>query len=180
MTTQVKKTKERDALTLLVADHDKVQELFAAFEKAMGQGDLGAKAELADQLCLELAVHAAVEDQVFYPAVAKAIHEGDLLGEAVVEHGEAKHLMSRLASMEAEDPLYDPTVRVLFEYVMHHVREEQDKLFPKVKRSDLDLEALGKEIQERKKALLDEAEANGYADLLSAAEGGYLKRNPKA
>ncbi len=142
-----------DAIALLLEDHKKVQKLFKDFEKIKEEDSDDGKQSLVKQICNELTIHTQVEEEIFYPAAREAIDEQDLLDEAEVEHASAKELIAQLQSMEADDELYDATVTVLGEYVNHHIKEEQDEMFPKVKKAKLDVQALGEEIMQRKQEL---------------------------
>ena len=146
-------TATRDALGFLKDEHEQVSRLFDEFERvAHGRGgsDLQRKGDLATEICRQLENHASLEEEIFYPAAAEAIDDDELIPEARVEHQSAKELIGRIERMDADEELYDATVRVLGEYVRHHVREEEDELFPKVKRSGLDLQALGERLRERR------------------------------
>ena len=147
--------REKDAVKLLTADHKEVKALFKDYDKL---AESGAKAQeretLARQICLMLTVHATTEEEIFYPAARKAIKEKDLLDEAEVEHASAKELIAQIESSTPSDPLYDAKVKVLGEYIDHHVKEEENELFPKVQKSKADLAALGEEIAARKDELL--------------------------
>jgi hemerythrin superfamily protein len=149
--------KAQDAIKLLKADHDEVDELFAQYEKQKKKNG-GQKSELIEKICTALTVHAQIEEEIFYPAAYDALDEdGDeLLDEAEVEHASIKSLVEQLQSMGADDELCDAKVKVLSEYVKHHVKEEEGELFPKVKKTDLDLDALGSELAERKSELMAE------------------------
>lgn len=126
----------RDAIQLLRADHRKVQELFGQFEKAR---DEGRKAELAENICAELKVHAQIEEEIFYPAARDALKDEDLLDEAAVEHASAKDLIAQIEQTQPSEELFNAKVTVLGEYIKHHVKEEQNELFRKLKRTKLDL-----------------------------------------
>ena len=147
--------REKDAVKLLTADHKEVKALFKDYDKL---AESGAKAQeretLARQICLMLTVHATTEEEIFYPAARKAIKEKDLLDEAEVEHASAKELIAQIESSTPSDPLYDAKVKVLGEYIDHHVKEEENELFPKVQKSKADLASLGEEIAARKDELL--------------------------
>ena len=140
-----------DALALLKADHEHVSRLFADFERAVhgrGGNGLQRKTDLATEICRQLQLHAVIEEEVFYPAVAQAIEDDELIPEATVEHQSAKDLIARIERMDPEDELYDATVMVLGEYVRHHVGEEEQELFPQVRRSRLDLRELGSRMRD--------------------------------
>jgi hemerythrin superfamily protein len=145
----------RNALQLLRADHRKVEGLFAQFEKA--RSDMR-KEHLAQQICAELTVHAAIEEEILYPAARTALRAaGELLDEASVEHASAKELIRQIEGVDQTDGMFDAKVKVLGEYVKHHVKEEQNELFPKLRKSRLDLKALGLMMSERKQELMQGA-----------------------
>lgn len=146
-----------DAIALLKNDHKEVMTLFKTYEKMhKAEGPAAERSALATEICRMLTVHATIEEEIFYPAVRAAGVDADLLDEAQVEHASAKELIAQIESMDADDALYDAKVTVLGEYVDHHVAEEQDELFPKVRKAKLDLKALGEELQSRKDELAGE------------------------
>lgn len=143
-----------DALELLDADHRAVKSLFDEFRQLSVHKASGSKRRaVAEQICLELTIHTRLEDEIFYPRVREAIRDDDLLDEAEVEHAGAKELIAQILSMKAEDELYDAKVTVLGEYVDHHVKEEREEMFPKVRRSGLDLAGLGERLRVRRQEL---------------------------
>jgi hemerythrin superfamily protein len=142
-----------DAIALLTQDHRDVEKMFKEFEKAKKADDVGAKADLAQRICAALTAHAEIEEEVFYPAARKAIEDEAVMDEAEVEHGGIKRLVEELKEMEPGDDLYEAKMTVLTEYVQHHVKEEEGEMFPKVKKANLDLKALGTEMMERKKEI---------------------------
>lgn len=148
-----------NAVKLLKADHKDVAALFQQFETA----DEEEKGGLAGQVCQLLAVHAQIEEEILYPAARDALEEddADLVDEATVEHASVKDLVSQIESADPADDLFDAKVKVLGEYVTHHVKEEEGELFPKLEKTDLDLEELGKELAERKAELLSAAGGDG-------------------
>ena len=149
-----KDDQEQDALALLTADHEAVKTLFEEFEDLTEQEDVDErKAELVQQICNELTVHAQVEEEVFYPAVREAIDDDALMDEADVEHASAKDLIAQLEGMSPGDDHYDAKVAVLGEYVNHHVDEEEGEMFDKVRESEIDTAALGVEMAARKSEL---------------------------
>lgn len=141
------------ALDLLEEDHQQVDGFFDEYETLE---DVGEKERMALKICLALTVHAQIEEEIFYPAAREAIERAELIDEAIVEHASAKQLIAEIEEMDANDELYDAKVRVLGEQVRHHIEEEEDELFPQIESSELDLEALGKKMAERKAALLKE------------------------
>jgi hemerythrin superfamily protein len=141
-----------DAITMLKDDHKAVEQLFKRFEKA-GPRAYVEKRDIVDRIIEELSVHAAVEEQLFYP-VARATVPGteDLALEAIEEHGVAKWVLAELEKMSPEDERFDAKVNVLIENVRHHIEEEEQDLFPKV-RDELgrnDLSELGEAMAKAK------------------------------
>jgi len=144
----------KDAITLLTEDHKKVKKLFADFAKlAKGDGSDKAKAEVVRQICMELTIHAQAEEKIFYPAVRAAIKDDDLMDEADIEHAGAKNLIAQLEAMTPAHDHYDATVTVLGEIIDHHVKEEEEKMFPKAKKAKVDTAALGAALTQRKHEL---------------------------
>ena len=91
---------------------------------------------------MELSIHAELEEQVFYPAVRGPVKDEDLMDEAVLKHASAKELIAQIMEMDPDDCLYDAKVKVLSEQIEHHVGEEEDDMFPKVRKGKVDLVAL--------------------------------------
>ena len=149
------KTGPMDAIALLKADHKQVAEWFDQFESARSDE---IKQTLAHQICAALTVHATIEEEIFYPAFLEATGETDLHHEAEIEHQGVKNLIAEIEESDPEDEYRDARVTVLAELIRHHVNEEEqrDGMFAKAKESDMDLEALGEELQARKDELVDE------------------------
>ena len=147
-----------DAIDLLKQDHDRVEKAFKEFEKTDRQ-DAEACRRLIEGVCRELTVHTMLEEEIFYPAVREAIGDEDLMNEAAVEHETARMLLEQLDNMETDDPNYFATFTVLGEYVRHHVREEQDEMFPAARKAGLDLAALGERMRARRDELAAQEEA---------------------
>lgn len=144
------KTTEIDAIDLLTQDHKTVKSLFEQYE-ALGDRAVVDKKKLATKICLELTKHASAEEEIFYPAVRAASEENeDLIDEAMVEHASAKDLIAQILSMDPANELYNAKMKVLSEQIDHHVREEEDKMFPKARKAKLDLASLGEAILTRK------------------------------
>ena len=158
-----------NALSLLRADHARVIDLFDQFEQMKDDVDEQDKDALVARICGELIVHTAVEEEIFYPEARAAVDEDDLFDEATVEHASAKDLIAQLGEMEPGDELYDAKVKVLGEYVKHHVDEEQNALFPKVEEAGMDLVELGTRLAQRKAELMDEI-GLAYLDALVPQE----------
>ncbi len=151
-------SENQDAVALLKADHRAVEELFAKYDKASGDGR---KKSLAEEICKELTIHAMIEEEIFYPACEGKVEE-DLLKEAYVEHDGAKILIAQIETGGPDDEFYDAKVTVLREQIEHHVEEEEKRLeglFSQARKAGLDMEDLGKQLAARKKELLAEADA---------------------
>jgi hemerythrin superfamily protein len=149
---------KQDAIALLKADHRKVEELFEQFEGARGDGK---KRKIALQICMELTVHAKIEEEIFYPACEGKI-EDDLLKEAYVEHDGAKVLIAEIEAGTPSDEFYDAKVKVLSEQIEHHVQEEEARMegmFSQARKAGLDMDALGDQLRSRKDELMREYEA---------------------
>ena len=145
-----------NAIDLLKRDHDDVDKMFAQYEDLKEGGSGGDKEMLVAEICDALTVHAQIEEEIFYPAARSALDDDDgkdLLDEAAVEHQTLKDLIARLEAAPTDDPLYDAGVKVLSEYVKHHVKEEENELFPKIKSSSMDTAAIGKKLADRKEQL---------------------------
>ena len=157
-------SKPRDAIALLKNDHREVEELFEQFEKASGDGR---KEKLAQQICLELSVHAAIEEEIFYPACEGKVDE-DLLKESYVEHDAAKILIAQISSGQGEnDEFFDSKVKVLSEEIEHHVEEEEKRmegLFAQAKKAGLDMDALGEQLALRKAELTEQFKSTGIPE----------------
>jgi hemerythrin-like domain-containing protein len=140
------KSKPVSAIALLMEDHDYVKKAFRAFEKI----DEEDQPALVRQVLQALKVHTRIEEEVFYPAVRKAIKDQDLMNEAEVEHDSAKVLIRQLERMKPSDPKFAATFTVLGEYVNHHVKEEESEMFPKARRARVNLKGLGAKLMGRK------------------------------
>jgi hemerythrin superfamily protein len=141
----------KDAVAMLRADHKKVSELFEQFEKSRSASR---KKALVAEICMELTIHARLEEEIFYPAVKAALRDRELVPEATVEHASVKDLISQVQDAEPVGEEYDAKVKVMSEYVKHHVKEEQNEMFPKVKKTRLDMEALAAQMAARKAELM--------------------------
>jgi hemerythrin superfamily protein len=149
-----------DAIALLKADHREVEELFAKFESASGDGK---KQRIAEQICTELKIHTLIEEEIFYPALEGKIDE-ELLSEAYVEHDGAKVLINDIMAGGPDDEFYDAKVKVLSEEIEHHVKEEEapgEGMFAQARKTDADLVALRDQMTARKDALMQQAETSG-------------------
>jgi len=144
----------KDAIALLKADHEAMSQLFAEYEKTRS---VNKKKGLVAQICTALSVHAQIEEEIFYPDVKAALKDKLLVPEATVEHAGVKDLIAQLEGVEPDGEMYDAKVKVLSEYVRHHVKEEQNDMFPKAKNSSLDMVELGARMAARKDELLAQA-----------------------
>ncbi len=155
---------KQDAVALLKNDHRTVEQLFKSYEEAQATS---AKTELARQICMELIIHTHLEEEVFYPACRENGVEDDIMDEAQVEHDGAKVMIADLLEGSPEDHYYDAKVKVLKEYIRHHVNEEEksDGIFAKARQASLDLEELGTQLKSLKEELTAEGDAVAEAPL---------------
>lgn len=149
----------KDACDLLDADHRNVKKMFKEYEElsqSRARSATQKKKELAERICMELTVHTQIEEEIFYPALREAMRETDKLDEAEVEHQSAKELIAQIQGAEPDDRV-DAKVKVLGEYVDHHVKEERNEIFPKARSArKLDLVAMRDELEARKEELMTE------------------------
>lgn len=152
---------DKNAIALLKEDHRAVEKLFKEFEEAKGEGR---KEKLARRICLELSIHTKIEEEIFYPACEGKVDE-DLLKEALVEHDAAKLLIAEIeAGNGKSDDFFDAKVKVLSEEIEHHVEEEEKELFPEVRKADIDLDAVGEQLADRKSELLKDFKKSGVPE----------------
>lgn len=149
-----RKAASKDATALLKEDHKRVAGLFEEFEKASSDTR---KMALVAQICQELTVHAQIEEEIFYPAVKAALKDHEMVPEATVEHASVKDLIAAVEGKTPFGEMYDARVKVMGEFVKHHVKEEEKEMFAKVRKTDLDLKALGEQMAARKEELMANA-----------------------
>jgi hemerythrin superfamily protein len=144
-----------DAITLLKNDHRTVEELFERYEKTGPRGKK-AKRSIADKIIRELSIHAEIEEMIFYPSVRSWVPEetSDVL-EALEEHNVVKWLLADLERMSPNDERFDAKMSVMMESVRHHVKEEQNEMFPKVRKTmpRSALNELGARLEQGKKVV---------------------------
>jgi hemerythrin-like domain-containing protein len=148
----------RSAFDVLEEDHREVEEWFDEYDE-LKDSDEDRKADLAEKICLALKVHAQIEEEIFYPQARQASQDNDLIDEALVEHSTVKNLIGEIEEMEVGEELYDAKIRVLGEMVKQHIKEEEEELFPELQSTKMDLDAVGKELAERKQELMAEMSA---------------------
>jgi hemerythrin superfamily protein len=145
-----------NVIQALMKDHKRVKQIFEEFENLHGGRTAQKKPALVAQICQALTVHAQVEEEVVYPAFKEHRSMQALISEAQEEHHVAKMLLSELDEIQPEEERYDAKVKVLSEYVLHHVKEEEKEVFPQAQKrlSAKRLEALGEQVEARRKALM--------------------------
>jgi hemerythrin superfamily protein len=166
-----------DAIALLKQDHREVEEWFAQFEKSRSESK---KRDLAQKICMALTAHTMIEEEIFYPAFLEATDETDIHHEAEIEHDGAKKLIAQIQSSDPTDDYFDARVTVLSEMIKHHVKEEEkrDGMFAKAKQADMDMKALGEELQSRKKELM--GDKNSLARMAQEAGAATMMAGRKA
>src|SRR6187397_935139 len=148
-----RKNPKQTAFTLLKADHDKVKKLFDKFEKA----DDSSKGEIVAEAIQELKIHAAIEEQVFYPALRHQMDDEEgLMDEADEEHHVAKFLIAELEQMKGDENHWEAKFTVLAENVRHHIKEEEGKLFKEARKTEIDFDVLGSQMAHLKEKLMEE------------------------
>jgi hypothetical protein len=171
-----------DALTLLKADHERVDQMFKRYDR-MKEGD-ERKQDLVQQILEEVRVHAQVEEEIFYPALRARFEEGgkeketDLLDEADVEHETVKWLMEQLDGEQSDEATRDARVKVMGEYIRHHVEEEEGQIFKAARKVGVDFEELGRRMDARKRQLKGEEPADQEA-MTAEGEGGMQVSEPE-
>ncbi len=145
-----------DALQLLMAEHREVKAMFQQYQTLVDAGGKGdERMLLASQICVALTVHTQMEEEILYAAARTVLtKDEDIVDEAYVEHAGAKNLIAQLKTMTSDQPLFDAKVKVLGEYIDHHVKEEETEFFPKLYRTSLDLDAMADQLAVCKKQLM--------------------------
>jgi hemerythrin superfamily protein len=141
---------EDQAIAVVKADHDKLRGLFEAFEKA---DTAAGKKSIVRQTLTELKLHAAIEEEIFYPAVRQHV-TGKVMNEADEEHHVARVLVAELESGTADPGHIDAKFTVLAENVRHHMNEEEEQMLPRAQEMSIDLEALGRRMIARREELI--------------------------
>jgi hemerythrin superfamily protein len=145
--------KPADAIDILSQDHRSVKELFKEFARLEGVAPTSARIALVQDICTQLSIHTALEEELFYPAVRKAVNENNLVNVAEIEHETSRFIIQQLLPARDDDAYLQAKVTVLREYTQHHINEEENEIFPRVKKTQLDLAALGQKLMERRMAL---------------------------
>jgi hemerythrin superfamily protein len=168
--TQTMKKQAPDAIDLLDADHLAVNALFQSYRELVRKraGAIKRRA-LAEEICMELTIHAKLEEELFYPAVREALCDDDLVDEAEDQHGSQRDFVAQILSAPPDDELYDARVAVLSEYVERHVRQEREEVFNRVLATRLDLQSLARAITARRAELREVSDALREAALAATS-----------
>jgi hemerythrin superfamily protein len=150
----------KDAIAVLKAQHREVEKLFDQFKKARGEDR---QAKLSRQICTELKIHTRIEEELLYPKAHDELSDATLVDEAYVEHNAAKDLIAEIEKTDVSDEMFEARMQVLEEQIRHHVKEEEGELFPKLRKTDMDLKAIGEALQQRTTALKAEMGRDGRA-----------------
>ena len=161
------------AIELLESDHRKVEMLFEQYEEEK-EGDEETKRSIAERICKELTAHAQLEEELFYPWLRENLDEEEMemVEEAYVEHASAKDLIAQIEAGGTIDAAYDAKVKVLQEYIKHHVEEEENEIFEAVRDKQEELDEVGQEMHARKAELMEQLGlmAEGDEDMMMAAQ----------
>lgn len=156
---RTRRTGQRDplAVQLLKKDHREVEGWFDEYEQLEDESE---KQELFNRIALALKVHTKIEEQIFYPEERGDV-EDDMLDEALVEHDGAKKLIAEIEAMKPDEDLYDAKVKVLGEYIKHHVKEEEQPggIFSQAKKGDEDLDEMGDRLKDLKEELMQKMDS---------------------
>ena len=167
------------AIELLESDHRKVEMLFEQYE-AEKEGDEETKRSLAERICKELTAHAQLEEELFYPWLRENLDEEEMemVEEAYVEHASAKDLIAQIQAGGEIDGAFDAKVKVLQEYIKHHVQEEENEIFEAVSGEQEELDELGQEMHARKAELMEQLGLmdDEMMEQMAAQQGGRGKR----
>lgn len=143
-----------DAIELLEADHLALHRLFEAYAALLAHGAPASRRQaLAEQICMAITLHDRLEDDIFYPAARDAIGDDELMEEADAAHASTRDLVAQLLCLKPHDERYDAKLGVLGDCTARHVADERNRLFPRVRRSGLDLGELGLRMAERQREL---------------------------
>jgi hemerythrin-like domain-containing protein len=136
----------QNAIELLESEHKEAKKLFHHYEVVKDYASPSEKLGIAKEVCGSLLIHMEIEEKIFYPRVRSKIHDNDLMNEADVEHNSAKALIKQIGELQPSDPMFDAKIKVLGEQIEHHVEEEEGEMFPKARKSTVDLDELGAEL----------------------------------
>jgi iron-sulfur cluster repair protein YtfE (RIC family) len=166
------KPERLDAIAILIEEHRAARALFQAFED-VAPDDTAARRGIVELACRKLEIHAILEQEVFYPAAREqlAAHDVHLIDDDAREHGAAAALIARLAAVAPGDPAYPAAFRRFGEQMTAHFRKEEREIFPRLENGALDLDAIGRDMQERREALSAEGETPGQPEPSREAEG---------
>ena len=164
------------ALEMLSSDHRKVEDLFKKFEE-MKEKDDASRVAVAQRVCTELTIHMQIEEDLLYPWLRENMDDTDMVAEAYVEHATAKQLIAEIMQVGEPDEEYDAKVKVLSEYIKHHVKEEEGEIWPDVASEEEELDELGQELFARKAELMAEM---GMEDEMPGEKKGKSAARPSA
>jgi hemerythrin superfamily protein len=159
---------QKDALAFLMEDHAAVEKLFVLYQGLPATGAASRKGQLVERMIRELRLHAAMEEQSFYPSVREVVAGGDqLVDEGLEEHLEAKELLTELEGLTPDDPGFEAKVETLIRDVRHHVHEEEHDVLPRLRNAvgQSWLDELGRELDRTKQRLKAEGGASGPAEV---------------
>ncbi|WP_297696171.1 hemerythrin domain-containing protein [Phenylobacterium sp.] len=157
-TRKTSQARSKDAIAVLKEQHQAVKKLFGQFTKAKGESR---QQSLASRICMELKVHTQIEEELLYPQAHEEIDDPELVDESLVEHNAAKDLIRQIEQTDPSDEMFAAKMQVLQEQIEHHVKEEETELFPKIRKSDMDLKGIGQQLERRTKELKAQMKGDG-------------------
>lgn len=170
---------QNEIIKMLKEDHKQAKKSFADFEKLDIHEDSEECQALVQQTIGELEVHAALEEEIFYPAARGALDEEDLIDEAEVEHMTLHMLIEQLKDMAPEEEKYAATFKVLGEYAKHHIEEEEKEMLPQMAKAKLDWDGLLQQMTERREELMEQLMPGAAAEHEAPAAKGKAKPKQK-
>jgi hemerythrin superfamily protein len=171
-TSQAASTARSQVLKQLKDDHGRVKKAYREFEKFDPVEGAEYCEAIVQQVLRELTVHAALEEELLYPAARGAIADEALIDEAEVEHETVRTFIEQLRNMDPEENKYGASFTVLCEYVLHYVKEEEGEIFPQLERTRLDWESLAAEMDQRRQQLVVAEKAEAGDRSARGAEAG--------
>ncbi|TVV70390.1 hemerythrin domain-containing protein [Sphingomonas solaris] len=163
------------AISLLKEEHHRFRELFDAAKEAEDDK----LKEIADELCMRLAVHMTIEEEILYPAV-KPVIGADEVNEGIVEHQSGKRIVAELEQLDGTEELFSAKVHVLGEETIHHIDEEDEDLFEDAKQAHaagkLDLDAIGEKLRARQQELYQQITDTGELGKTNEARAEEIEK----
>ena len=165
-----------DAVAILTADHESIKKKFRQFRSMCLRGETADAQKVARRICRQWTIHTTIEEEIFYPEARAALANAELVDDTNADRAMAKELMAQIIGSSIADDRYAARVGMLAEYVNHHIREEQEELFPQARESGLDMDEIGSRMLARRFDLEAEAAAMDEATPTRGSDGDGADR----